>query len=586
MAAPESAAIAAQQGKMLDNPEAPGPPANGTQAAPGAVAPAGAARARQLQVDCSARTSCGSCSSVWPTCAWCGTTGVCLKTSPEVVRLGSGSQHVVYSTEEYTKTYGSSDWTGTLDNRCGVWVIYPSSCSWVEGYCQRHRPSTCPECKQMGGCGYCHSDDGGISGCLAGSRSSPIRLTTGAQGCSSPTADWIFGNWSRYYTSNVWDASCLATCQRFERRERGTSGTIHMGDQGLQVYYAPESACSWEISPAGWSDGNVLEITMEYRSLAARGDLLRLYKSAPGYEDKPTWQGSELLGYVGCLTTTVNCVAKRTMVLDGPAVLTFSSVSRPVLSNRGVWSVSWRLLDSREEGIPIRSFVWMGLAMVIIPMLAVLLWVIWCRRRYRNQRGNFDSSLGREGSQQTAETVDIAYLERTYPECRPRIIGARNLESNEVDDDAELGSQGTPTCSVCLRELEEGDEARSLPCRHNFHRSCIDLWIRRSTKCPLCRQSVITPGTPASPETGRQEASPQGNTVQPTQLGQRISGPGRAQEADPPVAGARVAPQEEPSPQPQADPAPTNEADPAPTSMTAATMLPPAGEQTEPRPSG
>ncbi|KAF5179855.1 RING/U-box superfamily protein [Thalictrum thalictroides] len=47
------------------------------------------------------------------------------------------------------------------------------------------------------------------------------------------------------------------------------------------------------------------------------------------------------------------------------------------------------------------------------------------------------------------------------------------------------------SCSVCLSRLREGDEIRTLPCLHVFHRMCVDRWLNMFRKtCPLCRFSV------------------------------------------------------------------------------------------------
>mmetsp|Transcript_12367 Transcript_12367/g.23279 ORF Transcript_12367/g.23279 Transcript_12367/m.23279 type:complete len:276 (-) Transcript_12367:48-875(-) len=46
-------------------------------------------------------------------------------------------------------------------------------------------------------------------------------------------------------------------------------------------------------------------------------------------------------------------------------------------------------------------------------------------------------------------------------------------------------------CSICLYEFKPGDEVRQLGvCDHQFHRSCIDLWLLRNAGCPLCKRSV------------------------------------------------------------------------------------------------
>jgi len=45
-------------------------------------------------------------------------------------------------------------------------------------------------------------------------------------------------------------------------------------------------------------------------------------------------------------------------------------------------------------------------------------------------------------------------------------------------------------CSVCLSEFHAGDALRRLPCKHVFHRPCIDLWLLQSACCPLCKVDV------------------------------------------------------------------------------------------------
>ncbi|XP_027083188.1 uncharacterized protein [Coffea arabica] len=46
-------------------------------------------------------------------------------------------------------------------------------------------------------------------------------------------------------------------------------------------------------------------------------------------------------------------------------------------------------------------------------------------------------------------------------------------------------------CYICLVEYEEGDSVRVLPCRHEYHKACIDKWLKEIHRvCPLCRGDV------------------------------------------------------------------------------------------------
>lgn len=48
------------------------------------------------------------------------------------------------------------------------------------------------------------------------------------------------------------------------------------------------------------------------------------------------------------------------------------------------------------------------------------------------------------------------------------------------------------TCSVCLSQLEDGESAKRLRCKHVYHPQCIDRWLERSKMCPVCKRDVLT----------------------------------------------------------------------------------------------
>ncbi|PVU92822.1 hypothetical protein BB559_003581 [Furculomyces boomerangus] len=50
-------------------------------------------------------------------------------------------------------------------------------------------------------------------------------------------------------------------------------------------------------------------------------------------------------------------------------------------------------------------------------------------------------------------------------------------------------------CLICFEEFEDDELIRSIPCRHIFHKECIDTWLLgQSGFCPTCRLDLrITP---------------------------------------------------------------------------------------------
>nr|GEW80942.1 RING-H2 finger protein ATL67-like [Tanacetum cinerariifolium] len=48
------------------------------------------------------------------------------------------------------------------------------------------------------------------------------------------------------------------------------------------------------------------------------------------------------------------------------------------------------------------------------------------------------------------------------------------------------------TCAICLCEYKEGEMMRMLPeCKHCFHLSCVDAWLKLNASCPVCRSSPL-----------------------------------------------------------------------------------------------
>jgi len=395
----------------------------------------------------------------------------------------------------------------------------------------------------LSGCGYCTGDNGLAGKCIAGTASSSLSMSSSREICSDgpPAAGgspvgrgtWIFGNWTAYYNSGHWDSRCMEQCRSGQvTRATASRGTFGLGHVGTGVSYAPGANCTWLIWPTPWPVGTRMEVKLSFSALAARGDILWVHHAVWAHG---AFGRGDSIGYAGCpLDISRRCFMNFRATVLAPVVVTFYSgypETAPTSTGVATWIVDWALewtisgsqglhpgsslQRNSREGSGLSSFIWIAMAsMLLMPLLATLICMGWRWRRPRPAGARNSVSSGFVSRRPQA--VDIEALERELPSCRPRIIGSNEAgeaansaclmpscslqQAANEDNTLSVEEGGTNLCSVCLAGFESGDEVRSLPCNHNFHRSCIDVWLQRSGMCPLCRRMVLPhlPPVPAS----------------------------------------------------------------------------------------
>ena len=58
-------------------------------------------------------------------------------------------------------------------------------------------------------------------------------------------------------------------------------------------------------------------------------------------------------------------------------------------------------------------------------------------------------------------------------------------------DKSMMGNDGKAECSVCMDNVEIGDQVTVLPCQHWFHGECVGAWLKEHDTCPHCRQGIM-----------------------------------------------------------------------------------------------
>lgn len=64
-----------------------------------------------------------------------------------------------------------------------------------------------------------------------------------------------------------------------------------------------------------------------------------------------------------------------------------------------------------------------------------------------------------------------------------------SLEKKKLDR-AMMGESDKAECTICIDEMNIGDEVTVLPCKHWFHGECVVLWLKEHNTCPICRTPI------------------------------------------------------------------------------------------------
>ncbi|XP_022086459.1 RING finger protein 150-like [Acanthaster planci] len=115
------------------------------------------------------------------------------------------------------------------------------------------------------------------------------------------------------------------------------------------------------------------------------------------------------------------------------------------------------------------SVLFVSVAFIVL-MIISLAWLVFYyiqRFRYAQARDRTQKRLSRAAKKAVAK------------------LPAKHLK----DGDKELVDGGA--CPVCLESYKTSDLVRVLPCKHYYHKSCVDQWLIEHRTCPMCKLNIL-----------------------------------------------------------------------------------------------
>ncbi|XP_017263969.1 RING finger protein 150a [Kryptolebias marmoratus] len=116
------------------------------------------------------------------------------------------------------------------------------------------------------------------------------------------------------------------------------------------------------------------------------------------------------------------------------------------------------------------SVVFVSISFIVL-MIISLAWLVFYyiqRFRYANARDRNQRRLG-DAAKKAMSKLQV-----------------RTLKKGDKETESDFDN-----CAVCIEGYKPNDVVRILPCRHVFHKHCVDPWLQDHRTCPMCKMNIL-----------------------------------------------------------------------------------------------
>ncbi len=72
----------------------------------------------------------------------------------------------------------------------------------------------------------------------------------------------------------------------------------------------------------------------------------------------------------------------------------------------------------------------------------------------------------------------------------PSFLTADQIETAPPSNPFAIEDENKQECIICFNTCENEQYKRTLPCKHSYHKRCINKWLKISSTCPICNQKT------------------------------------------------------------------------------------------------
>lgn len=127
------------------------------------------------------------------------------------------------------------------------------------------------------------------------------------------------------------------------------------------------------------------------------------------------------------------------------------------------------LVGPRSQNSPRSSLVFVSVSFIVLLGVSSAWLLFYCAQRLRSStRGRSQRGFGDAAKKAI------------------RKLTTRTVRRGDKETDPDFNH-----CAVCIESYQLNDVVRVLPCKHVFHKGCVDPWLNEHCTCPMCKLNIL-----------------------------------------------------------------------------------------------
>lgn len=123
----------------------------------------------------------------------------------------------------------------------------------------------------------------------------------------------------------------------------------------------------------------------------------------------------------------------------------------------------------RSQTSPRSSLLFVSVSFIVLLGVSLTWLLLYCAQRLRGStRGRAQRGFGDAAKKAI------------------RKLTTRTVRRGDKETDPDFNH-----CAVCIESYQLNDVVRILPCKHVFHKGCVDPWLNEHCTCPMCKLNIL-----------------------------------------------------------------------------------------------